>query len=206
MGEAFGGSYMYWVGMNTTTDDLDALKEYHDFYRIHLAEVVEKNPNFLRGYRYELLDQDGRWPIGPQWLAVYEIANGEGAQGYLDRHDGLRGGRFKDFTPTPDVWNDSTEWVWQLMWRRTADSGPPAPGCDTVVMVATDRGGSDALVADDADVARTTRYEIVRTIRHPPPGCPPMLAVHEIGPSRSAATHVADAPNGWRLVYRRLAT
>jgi hypothetical protein len=201
--ETFSGSYMYWVGMNTTTDDPDELQEFHDFYRIHLAEVVQKNPNFLAGHRYELVEQDAQWPIGPRWLAIYEIADEERAKGYLDRHDGLRGGRFKDFTPTPSVWDNSTEWVWQLMWRRTAESGPSTSTSDVVVMIGSGSGPSDR---NDDDVVRTTRYEILRALRHPEPECPPTLSVHEIGTSGSAGTDIVGEPGSWRLAYRRLPT
>lgn len=214
MSEATAEPYLYWVGMNTTTDDPAELAEYHKFYWIHLDEVVDKNPGFVSGSRYALAGQDRSWPIGPTWLAAYGIEDEDGAQGYLDRHDGLRGGRFQDFTPTPEVWRTSTAWVWQLMWRRVATDGAGTPPASSISLVAfgPKEKGETGAVPSPGDVlaigaaskcVRTSCFEVMRSIRYPAALPPRYLGVFEgdgeVDPISGPA--VGDLLVQWNLSY-----
>lgn len=111
--------FLYWVGMNTAANEPQrALRAFDHFYsHIHLHEVVSKNPGFLRGLRYELIEPASR-PSLPQWLAIYELADEESALGYLSREED---GRRPQYSPGPSAWQNKTT-VWRLLWQRDASS------------------------------------------------------------------------------------
>src|SRR3954451_24434339 len=112
--------YMYWVGMNTPADTSpEEMAKFNDFYsNIHMHEVVQNNPGFVRGTRYELSEPDVRGTFGPRWLAVYEMEDEDAAKGYIARNDGPPEGR-PNYTAGPDAFKENEGW-WRLIWNRIA--------------------------------------------------------------------------------------
>ena len=54
--------FMYWNGMNTAADlTPEEFQKFNDFYsNVHILEVVQMNPGFIRATRYELMEKDPR--------------------------------------------------------------------------------------------------------------------------------------------------
>ena len=73
--------FTYWVGMDIPADTSAAdVAAFNDFYNnVHRKEVLEANPGFLRGRRYELAQDDTRRPRGPRFLVCYDIESKEAA-------------------------------------------------------------------------------------------------------------------------------
>jgi hypothetical protein len=190
--------YMYWVGMNTQPDtSAEELARFNDFYsNTHMHEVVMSNPGFVRGTRYELIEQDARGNFGPRWLAVYEMADEESAKGYLARNDGPPEGR-PTYSPGPSAWQSYEGW-WRLMWRRMVPeqgelggNGAPylyfvamdeAPGTDEKGLQEFNDFYTNIHVPEVVAVSKFLsgiRYKLYRELRHPEPKSPGYLAVYE---------------------------
>src|SRR5581483_3371937 len=112
--------YMYWVGMNTAPDTSEKdLADFNDFYtNVHMREVVNNNPGFVRATRYELHEPDVRGDFGPRWLVMYEMEDEAAARGYIARNDGPPEGR-PTYTKGPAAWQNYQGW-WRLLWNRVA--------------------------------------------------------------------------------------
>jgi len=190
--------YMYWVGMNTQPDTSpEDLAKFNDFYsNTHMHEVVTSNPGFIRGTRYELIEQDARGTFGPRWLAVYEMADEEAAQGYLARNDGPPEGR-PTYSPGPSAWQNYEGW-WRLMWHRMVPekgelggNGAPylyfvamdeAPGSDAKGLQEFNDFYTNIHVPEVVEICKFLsgiRYQLHRELRHPEPKSPCYLAVYE---------------------------
>ncbi len=190
--------YMYWVGMNTQPDTSpEELAKFNDFYsNTHMHEVVMSNPGFIRGTRYELIEQDARGEYGPRWLAVYEMADEAAAKGYLARNDGPAEGR-PTYSPGPSAWQNYEGW-WRLMWHRMVPehgelggNGAPylyfvamdeAPGSDEQGLREFNDFYTNIHVPEVVEVSKFLsgiRYELYRELRHPEPKSPGYLAVYE---------------------------
>jgi hypothetical protein len=198
----------YWVGMDTPPDvDVAAFNAFYD--KVHVPEVVAKNPGFLRATRYELLAQDARGNFGPRWLAMYEMQDEAAARGYEQRNDGPPEGRpvytpgLHDFQPTIQ---------WRLLWRQIFTSGTAgdAPhGIFIVGMNVPPDTTSEGLAEFNAfysnvhvpevmqwgDYTRAVRFELMREFAHAAPGSPRFLAVYEGDlQATEASQHRAAAP------------
>jgi hypothetical protein len=190
--------FMYWVGMNTQPDtSAEELAKFNDFYsHTHVPEVVSGNPGFIRGTRYELVEQDARGKFGPQWLAVYEMEEEAAAKGYIARNDGPAEGRPK-FSPGPAAWQNYEGW-WRLLWRRMVPehgelggNGAPylyfvamdeAPGSDPQGIREFNEFYTNVHVPEVVEVSKFLsgiRYQLYREFRHPEPKSPGYLAVYE---------------------------
>jgi hypothetical protein len=194
--QAFAYPFMYWVGMQTPADaDAAAVEEFSKFYStIHLPEVLANNPGFVRGTRYELLQQDPRGDFGPRWLAVYEMDGEAAARTYAARNDGPPEGRPK-YTPGPALWSQAQS-TWRMIWHQVASSGtasePPysifmvgmnvPPDTNEVELAAFNTFYTHTHVPEvmeRGNYARGTRFELHRAFRHPEPGCPRFCAIYE---------------------------
>ena len=206
--EAFSSPFMYWVGMNTAPHtDADALVAFNTFYsKTHLPEVLARNPGFVRGWRYELLQPDPRGTFGPQCLAIYEIDGESAAQAYAQRNDGPPEGR-PTYTPGPVAWQESQS-MWRMIWRRMASCGHVSQPPHSIFMVGmnvpldTDAVGLAEFNAFYTDIHvpevmayrgyhRGTRFELYREFRHPQPGCPRFCAIYEADESTTIANQQA---------------
>ena len=216
--------YMYWVGMNTQPDTSpEDLAKFNDFYsNTHMHEVVTSNPGFIRGTRYELIEQDARGVFGPRWLAVYEMSDEAAAKGYIARNDGPPEGR-PTYSPGPSAWQSYEGW-WRLLWHRMVPEhgelgGNAAPYLYFVAM--DEAPGSDAQglrefndfytnihVPEVVEVSKFLsgiRYQLYRELRHPEPKSPGYLAVYEADESSLQArkdraanpTPLSSGPPSW---------
>jgi len=182
----------YWVGMDTPADvDVTAFNAFYD--KVHVPEVLAKNPGLLRATRYELLVQDARGDFGPRWLAAYEMEDEAAARGYEQRNDGPAEGRpvytpgLHDFQPTI---------TWRLLWRQifaTGSSGGAPHGIFIVGMNVPPETTPEGLAVFNAfysnihvpevmqwgGYARGLRFELMREFAHPAPGSPRFLAIYE---------------------------
>ncbi len=232
--DAFAYPFMYWVGMNTAPElEPEAVAEFSRFYStVHLPEVLQANPGFTRGTRYELVRPDPRGDFGPRWLAIYEMDGEDAAQGYAARNDGPPEGRPK-YTPGPPAWH-RTESKWRLIWRRIVENGSTGEPPDTIFMVGMNvpPGTDEAALAEFNDFytnthlpevkhfggyGRATRHQLYREFKHPAPGSPQFVAIYEADASRDrppgSGTKLSSGPpvweahdTLWRLVYRRIPT
>ena len=190
--------FMYWVGMNTAADTSpEEVSKFNDFYsNTHMHEVVESNPGFIRGTRYELYEPDVRGAFGPRWLAMYEMENEDAAKGYVARNDGPAEGRPK-YSPGPAAWQSFEGW-WRLIWHRIAPKAGELgaghapylyfvamnvpPGTDAAGLKEFDEFYTNIHVPEVVAMSkfiRGTRYELEREFLHPAPGSPRFLAVYE---------------------------
>jgi hypothetical protein len=228
----FAHPFMYWVGMDNRSTDADELRAFHQYYgHTHVPEVVAHNPGFVLGHRYQLRDPDRRGDRGPMFIAAYEIADGPGAQTYMDRNDGPAEGR-PSYTPGPPVWS-RIELRWRMIWRQIAATGPVAQPPASIFVVGIDPpfDADAAALAEFNDFythvhvpevvanwgyTRATRYELARQFLHPAPGAPRYCAVYESDdpaaptpsagkvPESSGPAVWRDHTTPWRLTYRRL--
>jgi hypothetical protein len=192
--------------MNTQPDSsADELAEFNDFYsNIHVPEVVNGNPGFVRATRYELSGPDPRGDLGPHWLAVYEMDSEGAAQGYSARNDGPPEDR-PAYTPGPSAWQRYEGW-WRLLWRRVAPaegelSPKAAPYLYFVAMNVPPDTDAQGLAEFNEFYTNThvpevvaanrflsgARYELYRALLHPDPGAPRFLAVYEADEGSLAA-------------------
>jgi hypothetical protein len=241
MSGPFAHRLMYWVGMDIHSDDPEQLQAFHHYYgHVHRPEVLAANPGFMLAHRYVLERPDPRGVAAPKFLAVYELADEQAAQTYLERNDGPPEGRPK-YTPGPPVWREHMELRWRMIWRQFLELGPVLEAPESVFIVGMDppASASPEELAEFNDFysgqhvgevmaasgyQRGARYELVRGLLHPDPGCPRYLAIYEAdqptadrlaaAPASSAggpAPALSEGPavwqgrsTQWRLTYRRL--
>ena len=188
--------FMYWVGVNTVPGTSpEELAKFDDFYtNVHMREVVQMNPGFIRATRYELVGPDPRGNYGPKWLAMYEMEDQAAADYYIKRNDG--GADRPKYTPGPDAFKNMEGW-WRLIWNRfvprAGELGGDAAYLNFIAMnvqPGTAQKGFDQFnnfysythipeVVASGGWMRGTRYELYREMRHPEPGSPRFLAVYE---------------------------
>lgn len=229
------GSYLVVVGEDPPELGQDALAALSDRYsQVHLPGMVSRNEGFRRGTRYQLIGPDPRGDLGPVWLTVYELSGEEAAAGYLDRAGA--GG-----TPPGQPCDDQGGRIrWHLVWRRCAgyDGALGRWGRPYLYLIGMDLppGTSGAELAafnefyDARHVPEVTaalgyerglRFERVRSLTHPGPGCPRFMAAYD-GDEKAIRRSAEGIPDGairmdgppawnhrrtrWRLLYRRVAS
>lgn len=187
----------YWVGMDIPADtNENDVAEFNHFYsNTHRSEVLASNPGFLRGRRYELVQDDPRGPRGPRFIAAYDIENKEAAQRYIDRNDGPDSDR-PVYSDGPSAWQ-KRQTKWRLMWQHlmNAPGGQNVAAAPYMYLV----GMSAAAGANEAELASFNtfyndihvgevmkgygfvsgaRYQCLREFMHPAPGVPDFLAMY----------------------------
>lgn len=230
--------YVLMIGMDLPADATTEQRlAFSDGYsQIHIPEVVESHPGFVRGTRFELIEPDPRGDLGPQWVVVYEIANEAAVWAFIDRVDGG-----PDGYPVYRRWTDQP-WSmrWRVLWaRRDGYAGSIGKGeLPYLMLIGMDaaEGSSDADLEafqrfyDDIHVPEVVaalgldvalRYERLRAFDHPAPGCPRFMAAYlgreqvvVIRSSREGRPPISDdgppAWKGrntqWRLFYRRVSS
>jgi hypothetical protein len=236
---AVDSPYLLVVGVDLPEDDLDEVDvaAFNDSYsQIHVPDVVEANPGFMRGTRYQLIEPDPRGDLGPRWLAVYELADRTAVDGYLQRptQPGPGLAAYRD-------WAEYGRSVrWRILWRRHEDfRGAIGPwGRPYLFLIGMDvPNGTDAagLAAFNEFYSRIHVPEVVRalgyvqglrfqrlhSILHPEPGCPQFMATYD-GDEEAIRRQAEGVPPGaiqmegpeawnsrqtqWRLVYRRVSS
>ena len=231
--------YLLVVGVDLPQDGLDEvdLAAFNDSYsQIHVPDVVEANPGFMRGTRYELIQPDPRGDLGPQWLAAYELADRAAADGYLQRaaQPGPGQAARRD-------WADYGRTVrWRVLWRRHEDfRGAIGPWGRPYLFVigmdvpsGTDAAGLAAFnefysrahvpqVVQALGYVQGLRFQRLHSFVHPEPGCPQFMATYD-GDEEAIRRQVAGVPpdaiqmegpdawnnrhTQWRLVYRRVSS
>ena len=189
--------FTYWVGMDIPADTSEKdLADFNHFYSFtHRPEVIASNPGFLRGRRYELVQDDPRGPRGPRFIAAYDVENKESAQLYIDRNDGPASGR-PVYSDGPSAWQ-KRQTKWRLMWQHlmNAPGGnnvATAPYMYLVGMSAAAGANESELVSfntfyNDIHVGEVmngygfvsgARYRCLREFMHPAPGVPDFLAMY----------------------------
>lgn len=113
-----GWNLHYLIGMDPAPDlergELASFERYYDL--VHLHEVVERNQGFVRGRRFTVIDRGS----GPYWLAMYDLADLESAENYVQRQ--RVAGVGMSYTQGPVPWTRMT-----TRWRgivRTPASAP----------------------------------------------------------------------------------
>jgi hypothetical protein len=134
-----GAAFAYVVGLDPTEAvDEQQLAVFDEFYsEVHLPEVVARNPGFTRGQRYLLSRQDPRHDVGPEMLAVYDIANEAAAERYVETQ--AVAGAGIAYTPSPVPWDLFTV-RWRLVLRARGAYGDPVPDARHMFMVGLDAG------------------------------------------------------------------
>lgn len=200
MSPTFDQAFMYWVGMNVKDFDDAELNEFNKFYSdVHRLEVVERNPGFANGHRYELSCPDpGGNELGPRFLALYEIQDEASANGYIRRNDAPVP-TDHGYSAGPQIWQsrDRRTSPWRLIWRQIATSDEPLAyppeivqmngidppvGIDEVglrVFNEFDSGTHMLEVKARMRYSRASRYELSREFSHQPPGCPRFVTIYE---------------------------
>ena len=190
--------YMYWVGVDLPADATpDEERAFDDFYsNVHAPEVVEMNPGFIRGTRYELAIPDPRGDLGPRHVAMYEMESEDAARGYIRRNDDPSQAR-PQYTPGPRGFREMRG-MWRLLWHRvappdgelTAAAAPyiwligmnVPPGTDEVGLQQFNDFYTNVHIPEVVAMggfARGSRYELYRQFRHPDSGAPRFLAIYE---------------------------
>jgi len=191
--------YTYWVGMDVPADtSAGDVADFNNFYsNIHRPEVIASNPGFLRGRRYELVQDDPRGPRGPRFIAAYDIESKDAAMHYIARNDGPASDR-PIYSDGPAAWQQR-QTKWRLMWRHliNAPSDTKVSSAPYMYLV----GMTAAAGANEAELAQfnafyndihvgevmkgygfvsSARYQCMREFMHPAPGCPDFLAMYGI--------------------------
>lgn len=225
------GSYLVVVGEDRPGLSQDELLAINDRYsQVHLPDMVGRNKGFLRGTFYQLIEPDPRGDLGPGWLTVYELSGADAAASYLRRAEagdtppGYHGSRIR----------------WHVIWRRyTGYEGAIGRwGRPYLYLIGMDvpPGTSDEELAafnkfyDELHVPEVVavlgheqglRFERLRSLDHPEPGCPQFMATYD-GDEKVIRTAAEGIPAGairldgppawnnrrtqWRLLYRRVAS
>ncbi len=189
--------YTYWVGMDIPADtSAKDVADFNAFYsNTHRPEVLASNPGFLRGRRYELVQDDPRGPRGPRFIAAYDVESKEAAQQYIGRNDGPASGH-PVYSDGPAAWQQR-QTKWRLMWQHlmNAPGGQQVSAAPYIYLV----GMSAAAGADATELAKFNafyndihvgevmkgygfvsgaRYQCLREFMHPAPGVPDFLAMY----------------------------
>lgn len=226
------GSYLVVVGEDRPELSDDELVACRDGYaQVRLPEVVSGNAGFRRGTSYQLIGPDPRGDLGPGWLTVYELDGPDAAASYLRRAE-------TGDAPPPAA--DGGRVRWHMVWRRRDGYqgaigrwGRPylyligmdvPPGTSAAELAAFDEFYDELHVPEVVAVLaydRALRFEQVRSLAHPDPGCPRFMAIYD-GDEKAIRRAAEGIPDGairldgppawnnrstrWRLLYRRLAS
>ena len=197
--------FTYWVGMDIPADTSAAdVADFNAFYsNTHRPEVIAGNPGFLRGRRYELVQDDPRGARGPRFIAAYDIQSNEDALLYIARNDGPVEGR-PVYSDGPTAWRQR-QTKWRLMWQHLLNSPADSKVSDAPYMYLV--GMNAATGASETELAQfnafynTThvgevmngygfisgaRYQCMREFLHPAPGSPQFLAMYGIKNEQAA--------------------
>lgn len=187
MAAPFSYPFMYWVGMDVSTDDPEALETVNRDYQGHVSAILAAHPGFRLGRRYELISRDYESATYPRYLTVYEMTDEEVAGNYIVT--GVPASR-----PESVSWNTATT-MWQMIFRRLSERGLAVVPMDSITLVGieppADAGQqvsqsiSSPTIARLANVVASCRYSrgvtygLYHEILHPAPGCPRIIAVLE---------------------------
>lgn len=229
------GSFLIIIGEDLPGLSQEELVAFNDNYsQVHLPDVVSHNEGFLRGTRYQLIGPDPRGDLGPGWLTVYELGGEEAVASYLHR----AGAGDTPLGSPPDDRGGRVRW--HLVWQRYPGYhgaigrwGRPylyligmdvPPGTSDAELRAFNQFYDELHVPEVVSVLgyeQGLRFELVRGLTHPEPGCPRFMATYagdEKAIRRAAEGIPADAirldgPQAWnnrrtqwRLLYRRTAS
>ena len=213
----------YWVGIDTPgASELD-LRYFNSFYSsIHVPEVLENNPGFIKCERYELVKPDERGDFGPRWLARYTMDE-TAAQRYLE--DNASPGYVTPYTDFPKL-GCAIVVRWRLLWAGLVAEGrasgrserirligmDPAPGSTEDEVHAFNRFYDDIHLVEARlilSAGYASRYELTRNLL-PGTGSPRYAALYELvlsqKPSDLAYMKPSSGPPPWedRVVHWRL--
>ena len=227
-----GAGFEYWVGLHPIDvlqpADMEELNEWYD--TVHVPEVVDRNPGFTRGRRWQLVDPEPSGSRAPFWLAVYDIADQGNADGYLQRAAaGIAVS--PPFTPPPPAWK-KLEVRWRLLWRAFHSRGScedpqrlflvgmdPMAGASTVERKDFDDFYSDVHVPEVMELLgfeSGKRSRCHGTIAYPGDNGPEFCAAYESTDRTpmdraGARGRLSEGPRAWqhrrvswRLTYERL--